>query len=186
MIAFRDDLPLIQLADGAAVSFDREWLAGSLVRAAGKAGYAQWWLAEHVAESVTHYLRTQQEVTVLPVESLGRAVQAALEVIGYADVARHFEPGRPRLRVSLLEMARDAGDTYELGFFELLGRRIWELLHEQHLDFDLTDLEPSVKLLRNRKVWSRDCARLQAEIVTFARQHAMQATEGRETAFGLR
>jgi hypothetical protein len=185
MIAFLDNLPLIQLANGQAVAFEREWLIESLNRAARKAGYEEWWLAEHVAESVTHYLRGQREGNVIPVERLGRAVQSAVEVIGYGDIARHFQPGKPRVRVSLMALAREAGDCYELGFFEVLGRRIWELVREQRCDFALFDLEPCVKWLRRRKVWSRDCDALQAEIVSFVRQQAEIAADGNDTAFAL-
>jgi hypothetical protein len=185
MIAFLDDLPLIQLANGQAVAFERDWLIESLNRAARKAGYSQWWLAEHVAESVAHYLRGQREWNVIPVERLGRAVQAAVEVIGYGDVAQHFEAGQPRVRVSLLELARHAGDCYELAFFEILGRRIWELAREQRCDFALVDLEPCVKFLRGRKVWSRDCDALQSEIVSFARQQTALAAAENDATFAL-
>ena len=63
MIALRDEIPLIQLTDGQAVAFERQWLMRSLARAARKAGYPQWWLAEHVVESVAEYLRTQRDMT---------------------------------------------------------------------------------------------------------------------------
>src|SRR5678809_1803642 len=95
MIAFRDNLPLVQFESGRTVAFERDWLVRSLVRAARKAGFAQWWLAEHVAESVTQYLRSQAELNVLPVDHLTKAVQSVLQVIGYAEVGRHFEAGRP-------------------------------------------------------------------------------------------
>ncbi len=185
MISLRDGLPLIQLTNGQAVAFEREWLIEALRRAALKAGYEQWWLAEHVTESVAQYLHTQRDENVIPVERLGRAVQAAVEVIGYGDVARHFEPGRPRVRVSLVELAREAGDCYELGFFERLGRRIWELVRSERCDFALVDLELCVKMLRRRKVWSRDCDALQSEIVSFTRQQTALAAEDHDAAFAL-
>ncbi len=185
MIALRDNLPLIQLPDGQAVAFEREWLVESLSRAARKAGYTQWWLAEHVAESVAHYLQGQREWNVIPVERLGQAVQSAVEVIGYGDVARYFEPGRPRTRVSLVELVREAGDCYELSFFEQLGRRIWEIAHDQHGDFELLGLEACVKLLRGRKVWSRDCDILRAEIVFFTRQQTALAASEFDVSFAL-
>ncbi len=185
MIAFIDDLPLIRLANDQAVAFERDWLIECLHRAARKAGYAQWWLAEHVAQSVTQYLRDQREWNVIPVGQLSRAVQSAVEVIGYGDVARHFEMVKPPVRVSLMELAREAGDCYELAFFEKLGRRIWELVREQHCDFALLDLEPCVKWLRGRKVWSRDCDALQAEIVSFTRQQTALAAAENDTTFAL-
>jgi len=52
MIAFRDNLPLIILANGQSICFDRDWLARALNLAAVRCGYTKWWLAPHVAESV--------------------------------------------------------------------------------------------------------------------------------------
>lgn len=185
MIAFRDDLPVIQLASGQAVAFEREWLVRSLARAAQRAGYGKWWLAEHVAESVTSYLRDQRELTLLPVEQLTRAVQSVLQVIGYAEVGRHFVPAPHKVRVSLVDLAREAGSGYELAFFEKLGRCIQGLLREKNAHFEFLGLEECVKLLRARKVWSRDCQALRTEIVSFAREQTGTAAAGHDITFSL-
>lgn len=185
MIAFRDNLPLVELATGQTVAFERDWLVRSLVRAARKAGFAQWWLAEHVAESVTEYLRSQNELNVLPVQQLTKAVQSVLQVIGYAEVGRHFAAGRPVAQISLVELAREAGTGYELAFFDMLARRIQGLVQEEHCDFELFGLEPCVKLLRARKAWSRDCDALRAEIVSFARTQTGIAAAKQEVTFSL-
>ena len=185
MIALRDELPLVRLGNGDTVAFARDWLLRSLTRAALKAGYAQWWLAEHVAESVTEYLRSQREVNVLPVERLTHAVQSVLQVIGYAEVGRHFSAGRPVIQVSLVELAREAGTGYELAFFEMLGRRIQRLVEEENCHFEFIGLEACVKLLRSRKIWSRDCDVLRAEIVCFARDHTGIAAAKHDLTFSL-
>lgn len=185
MIAFRDNLPLVELATGQTVAFERGWLVRSLTRAGRKAGFANWWLAEHVAESVTEYLRTRGDLTVLPVEQLTKTVQSVLQVIGYAEIGEHFEAGRPVAQISLVELARQAGSGYELAFFEMLGRRIQGLVHEEHCDFELFGLEPCVKLLRARKAWSRDCDALRAEIVSFARKQTGIMAAQHEISFFL-
>lgn len=185
MIALRDEIPLIQLTDGQAVAFERQWLMRSLARAARKAGYPQWWLAEHVVESVAEYLRTQRDMTILPVEQLGEAVRGALQVIGYGEIAQHFLPGRPCVRISLMTLALEAGTGYELAFFELLGRRVQELAREDGSNFELSGLEPAVKWLRNRKVWCRDCDGLQNEIISFVREQTALAAGANEVIFAL-
>lgn len=185
MIALKDNLPVIQLATGQVIAFERDWLVRSLAQAAARAGYVKWWLAGHVAESVTAYLHDQQEMNVLPVDQLSRAVQAVLQVIGYAEVAQHFVPAAPRVLVSLVELAREAGSGYELAFFEKLGRRIQELCREKNCCFELLGLEPCVKLLRARKTWSRDCDALRNEIVSFAREQTGTAAADHEITFSL-
>jgi hypothetical protein len=172
MIALLDNLPIVRLADGTTAPFERRWLLRALDVAARKAGYQKWWLAEHVAESVTEFLRSQNDAPVIPVDGLTRSVQQVLQVIGYAEVGRHFDAGRPVVRISLVEIAHAAGSGYELAFFNLLARRLDEALREAGGCFELVGLEPCVKLLCSKKLWSSDCRTLQDEIVSFTREHA--------------
>ena len=185
MICLKDNLPVIQLASGQAIAFERDWLVRSLTQAAARAGYAKWWLAEHVAASVTEYLREQPELNVLPVERLTAAVQSVLQVIGYGEIGQHFAPAPPRVQVSLVALAMEAGAGYELAFFEMLGRRLRELCREPGGCFELLGLERCVKLLRGKKTWSRDCDALREEIVSFTREHSGTAAARNEIAFSL-
>ena len=177
MIALTDGLPLVQLADGHAVAFEREWLLRGIAKAAAKAGYPKWWLAEHVTQSVLSYLALQFEENLLSVPALVKAVQSVLQVIGYAEVAPFFEPGVPGARLSLVELAREAGTGYELFFFQHLAGKLRNLLGSGTTFFELTGLTPCVKHLRSRKIWSRDCDALQAEIVHFVRNQTSIAPE---------
>jgi len=185
MIALPDNTPLVQFESGQVVAFERQWLVRSLERAAKKAGYPHWWLAEHVAESVSTYLQFRVEENVVAIPRLAQAVQSALQVIGYAEVANHFVPGPPPYRVSLWELARAAGSGYELAFFEVLGRTIQEILAGHIRHFELYGLERCVKQLRGKKVWSRDCDVLRAEIVGFVREQIGIANPAQEVAFSL-
>ncbi len=185
MIALPDDLPLVEIDDGRLVAFQREWLVRSLLQAAQKAGYPEWWLAEHVAESVTTYLSLRFSENVVAIPRLAKAVQSVLQVIGYAEVATHFAPGPPPIRISLAELARLAGSGYELAFFDMLGRTIHETLAVNATVFDLFGLERCVKQLRAKKVWSRDCDTLRAEIVAFVREQIASTHPGRKIVFSL-
>ncbi len=185
MIALRDHLPLIRFRDGSTSPLDRHWLLRSLRAAARKAGYPQWWLAEHVTESIINYLSTQSEVNVLPMDQLSKAVQSVLQVIGYSEISRYFVVGRPVVQISLVELAREAGTGYELAFFEMLARRIQEIVRHENAHFELFGLEACVKMLRSRKVWSRDCDTLRAEIVSFTRTQTGLAASRREVSFSL-
>lgn len=185
MIAFPNDFPLIRLSDGTAITFEPDWLASSLVDAANKAGMPKWWLASHVTASVTEYLRAEADAPVIEAERLERAVRSVLQCIGYAEVGQFFAVGRPTVHISLVELVREAGAGYELAFFELLGRRLAEIFATGAARFQLIGLEACVKLLRARKVWSRDCDRLQAEIVTFTRQQTGFAASDHDISFSL-
>jgi hypothetical protein len=169
MIAPRDEMPLVQFEGGEVTAFDPRWLTRRLVDAAEKAGYPEWWLAEHVSASVSNYLRYRYTGNVLTAPRLADTVTSVLQVIGYAEVASHFEPGPPPVRISLLELAKKAGPLYELAFFELLGGGMRHLLATRAPYFELFDLDLCVKQLLQRKGWGRDCERLQEQIVNFLR-----------------
>ena len=171
MIALHDNLPLVKLPDGRTSALRRPWLRGWLLRAARKAGYADWWLADHVTESITTYLTTHYEATCVSVERLAKSVESVLQVIGYAEVAVQLEPTPPPLEISLPELARKAGNGYELLFFLLLKQRMIEALENKVEHVDLYGLHHCVKSLRSSKRWRSKCRVLQSEIVDFIRVH---------------
>ena len=185
MIALKDGFPLVEFAGGRVVAFERDWMIASLRRAAHKAGYPQWWLAEHVTESIATYLRLRFEDNVVALPRLAKAVQSILQVIGYAEVASHFEASPPPVKISLVEIARDAGSGYELAFFEILGRSLQAMLTANATRFELFGLERCVKQLRSKKIWGRDCDSLRAEIVTFVREQIGLNNAGPEVVFSL-
>jgi hypothetical protein len=90
MISLPNNLPLVRFSDGQIIPFERCWLAGTLARAAERAGYKKWWLAPHVTESVTNYLEQDFSESIVAISRLEKAVQSVLQAIGYADVAGHF------------------------------------------------------------------------------------------------
>ena len=174
MIAFRDALPLLVLGNRRAMAFDREWLTRALSVAALRAGHPGWWLAPHVAESVHAWLKSLDDRTTMPVASFTRAVREALKAIGYAEIGACFEAASPFARISLVEIAQQAGNGFELAFFASLDSRLREVFGAGGSYCELHSLEPCVKILQRRRHWSRGCDELRGEIVTFARSHTAQ------------
>jgi hypothetical protein len=170
MISLPNNLPLVRFSDGQVIPFERNWLAGTLARAAERAGYKKWWLAPHVTESVTNYLEQDFEENVVAISRLEKAVQSVLQVIGYADVAGHFCAVPPPARISLAELARAAGCGYELAFFDLLRSRLREALDAKVERLEICDAHSGIKLLRSAKNWRRDCSGLLDEVVHFVRK----------------
>ena len=169
MICLRDNLPLVRYGDGQVIPFERKWLASTLLRAAERAGYKKWWLAPHVTESVSNYLEQDLDENVVSVSHIEKAVQSVLQVIGYSDIAGHYCAPPLPARISLADVARDAGHGYELVFFDLLRTRVKEALLLQPERLEIYDAQAGVKLLRSAKNWRRDCSGLLEEVVAFVR-----------------
>ena len=175
MIAFRDDLPLILLDDRRAIAFDSEWLTRALNVAAMRAGYSRWWLAPHVAESVHWWLKAMNDRPAMPIDRFTQAVCRALQAIGYAKIGETFVATSPFARISLIDLAREAGTGYELAFFTRLDRALREVHSARGGYCELHGIERCVRLLRQRRHWDQACEELRGEIVTFARDHTAHA-----------
>ncbi len=169
MIALADNLPLVQLPDQRAVRFERAWLERAVMSAAESAGYTQWWLTPHVAESVVAYLECEFDGTVIASQSLRTLVSSVLQVIGYPDVARSFHLPEPTVRISLPALAHIAGAGFELAFFHELDQIIRKALTSRTTRVELSGLTDCVKLLRQSRIWRKDCRELRNEIVAHVR-----------------
>ena len=117
---------------------------------------------------------------------LTRLVEDVLQVIGYAEIARHLSLGLPGERLDLVALAREAGAGYELAFFHRLRDRLQTLIGAGATDVDLVGLALCVKQLRARKSWSRGCDALQEEIVSFVRTQTLTSPAAKEMSVQMR
>lgn len=180
MIAFKNSLPVVRFDDGNVMAFEHRWLSEGLARAAIRAGYQKWWLADHVTQTVATYLRNDFDANVVSLPQLRTAVQSVLQVIGYSDVASHFEPLPAPVRISLARIAHEAGEGYELFFFRILQNRLREIVDSPSVRVELFDLRPCVKHLRSAKNWRHDCDGLHTEIIRFIREELDASHRARE------
>lgn len=174
MIGFRDSLPVIVLEDRRVIAFDCGWLARVLALAAKRAGHTEWPLAPHVAESVNEWLRTLTDRPSMSADTFTRAVREALKAIGFPEIGERFAEVSPYARISLVEIAQQAGNGFELAFFATLDQRLREVVSAGGSYCELHGLGQCVKVLSHRRRWSSACDELRAEIVAFARRHAAQ------------
>ena len=181
MIALRDGMPLVSLLDGRNTAFDKRWITSSLRDAAEHAGYHRWWLAEHIAESVSVYLKRDCDENCVPVTSLQAAVLDVLENLGFSDVAGHFRLPDPPVSLSLADLVREAGEGYELAFFGLLANRLQSVADSHAVRLEICGLGDCLRLLGRRAKRLRRTG-LRDEIVTFIRQHGKSVSTTRPDA----
>jgi len=179
MIALLDGMPLVALPDGRNTVFDKSWITCSLRHAAEHAGYNQWGLAEHIAESVALYLKRDFGENCVAVVNLQEAVADVLRSLGFVDVAACFRLPDPPLHLSLAELVRQAGDGYELAFFGLLGERLQRMAGSRSSRLEIDGLSECLRLLSRRGGKGRREG-LREEIVGFIRQYGSTAGSARE------
>lgn len=175
MIAFADGMPLVKLNDGRLTAFQRDWILRGLAKAAHKAGYSKWWMAEVIVDTLTFHLTRQFEASAITVPQLVKAINEVLQVTGYAEVSLYFDPGQPGEQLNLAELAHQAGNGYELVFFNQLRDRLRALIGTGASELRIVGLSSCVKQLSSRKSWSRKCDDLREEIVSFVRTQTLAA-----------
>jgi hypothetical protein len=175
VIALRDSLPLLRQSENEHCAIRKEWICFCLFRAAEKAGYRRWWLAEHVTASVLCYLSKTHGNNVVTPQHLREIVVSALQAIGYAEVALRLDAVVPPFELCLSDLAEEAGPGYELAFFRLLKERIQPAFCDRTSSLEIYGLQSCVRHLQSVKTWSRGCSLLRNEIVNFLRAHLERA-----------
>ncbi len=186
MVAFKEEFPYLKAESGQLFEFDRAWLRNAITCAAQQAGYASWWLTDHVTESIAFYLRLRNDEGFVAFSQLSQTVRYVLKVIGYNEIGPHFAPVPPPVTVSLFEIAMESGAGYELAFFEMLARRIQLLMETRVNAVQFVALNAAIKHLRGTHVWSRACDMLRTDIVCFVREKLCAAAAGTQLKCSMR
>lgn len=172
MICLPAQMPLLLVGTKEVVHYEKEWLEEAISRAALEAGHEKWWFAEDVAKGMILYLQKRFRRNTITLQELFDKIAKTLTTIGFQDVADKLQPTPPPLRISLIDLAREAGSGYELVFFELLRRQLSDLESIGAGQIDCSGLKRCVKHLRGTKRWSKDCDLLEKEIVEFVQNRS--------------
>lgn len=151
-----------------------EWIEKNLREAAQAAGREDWWFAADVVRSLMIYLRDRFPGSVITVEELAEKIRSTLEVIGFGEIGRRLHLRPARVTLSLADLAREAGDGFELKFFQLLEARLEEIDRLGAGEVSLTETRLGVKHLRAAKYWCRSCRELEREIAGYLRRRSAE------------
>ena len=178
MIATRYNLPLLKDHLGGICAIDTGWLLATLERAAVKAGFVEWWLADYVTSSVCCYLGSFYAKNVVGLGRLQEVIKRALEDIGYEEIARCFQAESPACTISLLECARSIAVLDSDEFYRVLAARIDDLNLTGLPSFHFHDLRACVLYFDEAVERKGDFK--SADIVCFVRHRFSTLDWGRE------
>lgn len=151
MIAFLHGLPLVIFSNDQSCSFQKSWIKNALQDVASQQGYGCWWFARELAESVELYLQREWKSTVISITELENIIKELLLSLRFSSLAAAFVLPPPPKRLSLLELAREAGEGYELLFFQLLKKRLKQLTQSHTQQLEVYGLEASLSHFFHRK-----------------------------------
>jgi hypothetical protein len=89
--------------------------------------------------------------------------------IGCERIAGKLVPLAPPVTVSLVRAAMDAGNGFELAFFEVLRTELSDLRAAGAEQIRFTDLRESALILRGGSKWNKQCDAILEEIQAFLR-----------------
>jgi len=178
MVCLPDQLPLLKFGNQEVVNYEARWLADEITKAARRAGHADWFFAADITRAVIEYLRHRHPRNTITIEELYHKIEHVLEYLGCGDIAQSLEIAPPPLRISLSELAHDAGTGYELEFFRLLGERIASSEGSGTGQILCDGLKGAVKRLRSTPRWNGECDLLASEIAEFLSHELLRRRDG--------
>ena len=127
MIAFIANRPALQIGRHQVFDYDTSCLEEALRRAARAADQEDFPFVHDIHSGVVKYLETKCTLRLLTLNDRYERVRKMLMKIGCVKIADELKPLAPPLTLSLVESANEAGNGFELAFFERLRAEISEL-----------------------------------------------------------
>lgn len=167
MIAILGNRPALQIGPHQVIDYDTRWLDTALQRAARAAQQEDFPFLEEIRNGVVEYLECKCPRNLLQLGDLYDRVRRMLLMIGCKSIAEKLEPLAPPVTVSLVAAAMEAGNGFELAFFETLRLELTELRDAGAEEIRFSGLRESSLILRGSHQWNPHCERLLSEIELF-------------------
>lgn len=167
MISFIGNRPAIQIGRYQVLDYDTSWLDIALQRAALAAEHEDFPFVADIRTGIIQYLETKCPLKMLSLEDLFEKMRKMLIKIGCERIAEKLQPLAPPVTVSLVRAAMEAGNGFELAFFETLRTEISDLRKAGAEEIRFIGLRESSMILRGASKWNKHCEVLLEEIQAF-------------------
>lgn len=167
MISLIGNRPALQIGRYQVIEYDTAWLDDALRRAAMAAEHEDFPFVADIRGGIVQYLETKCPLKLLHLDELFERMRKMLVKIGCERIAEKLEPLAPPVTVSLVRAAMEAGNGFELGFFEMLRAELNELRSAGAEVIRFTGLRESSLVLRGSAKWNKQCESLHSEIEAF-------------------
>ena len=167
MISLIGNRPAIQIGRYQVIDYDTAWLDDALRRAARAADHEDFPFVADIRSGIEKYLETKCPLKLLHIDDLYDRMRKMLVKIGCVRIAENLVPLAPPVTVSLVRAAMEAGNGFELAFFETLRSELVELRTAGAEEIHFTGLRESTLVLRGTSKWNKHCDNLLSEIEAF-------------------
>jgi hypothetical protein len=167
VISLIGNRPALQIGRYQVIDYDPSFLDDALLRAAEAADHRDFPFVEEIRSGVEQYLETKCALRLLQLEDLFAKIRKMLVMIGCGPIAEKLELLAPPITVSLVRTAEEAGNAFELAFFEALRAELECLRGSGAEVVRFTGLRESILILRGSTKWDKHCERMLAEVRGF-------------------
>ncbi|MEI7955808.1 MAG: hypothetical protein WCJ66_11615 [Verrucomicrobiota bacterium] len=164
MISFIGNRPALQIGRYQVLDYDTSWLDDALRRAAVAADHVDFPFVEEICDGIVQYLETKCPLRLLRLDDLYARLRLMLVKIGCTPIADKLEPLAPPVTVSLVRVAMEVGNGFELAFFETLRSELASLRFAGVEEIRFVGLRQCVLVLRGTQHWNKSCEVLLQEI----------------------
>ena len=169
MISLIGNRPALQIGRYQVIDYDTGWIDDALRRAARAADHEVIPFVDDIRSGVVKYLETKCPLKLLHIDELYDRMRRMLVKIGCGRIAENLTPLAPPVTVSLVRAAMEAGNGFELAFFEMLRSELADLRAAGAEEIRFTGLRESAMILRGSGKWNKSCKSLLTEIEVFLR-----------------
>ena len=162
---------MLQVGRQQVTGYGTQWLRETIIRAAAAAQRDDFPFVDDLLKGILHYLENKCSLRVLTVEELHGRVRRMLEKIGCEAIAKTLPLTAPPVTLSLARAAKEAGNGFELVFFNKIHDEIEDLKRHGVEELHFTGTRECVKLLRGVTRWTTPCDQLHDEIINFLQTH---------------
>jgi hypothetical protein len=178
VIALISNRPALQIGRYQVIDYDTSWLDVALIRAARAADHEDFPFAPDIRSGIVKYLETKCPLKLLHLEDLFDRMRKMLVKIGCERIAEKLELLSPPVTVSLVRAAMEAGNGFELAFFETIRLELAALHAAGAEEIRFVDLRQSSLILRGGSKWNQKCEDLLTEIRAFLRVWNRESPSG--------
>lgn len=171
MICLVGNRPVLQVGRHQVTGYDTEWLRETIMRGAVAAKREDFPFIDDLMEGIVHYLENKCSLRVLTIEELHSRVRRMLERIGCEAIAKTLPLISPPVTLSLKRAAKEAGNGFELAFFNKIHDEIEDLRIHGVEELHFTGTRDCVRVLRGVERWTSPCELLHGEILDFLKTH---------------
>lgn len=167
MISLIGNRPALQIGRYQVIDYDTAWLDDAIRRAAEAAEFEDFPFVSDIRMGIVEYLETKCPLKLLHLNDLFERMRKMLVKIGCDQIAEKLRPLAPPLTISLAHAALQAGNGFELAFFQTLQSELTELRAAGAEQIHFTGVREASQILRGAAKWNKQCEALYQDILAF-------------------